>query len=107
MFGRKERKKAWARDPITSLEDLRDDCVALFINSGLTMKEVHARGGPTPHTISKWLYKETRFPRMDSIRALMQALDYDLVAMPTLDAQQYRSTHSYGNVTMFKQRRRA
>ena len=73
MFGRRERSSPYQRDPITDLEDLRDDCIALFINSGMTMKQVHVSGGPTPQTISKWLYKETRFPRMDSIRAFLQA----------------------------------
>lgn len=106
MFGRRERSSPYQRDPITNLEDLRDDCIALFINSRLTMKQVHENGGPTPGTISKWLYKETRFPRMDSIRALLQALGYDLVPMPVIQAQKYRQTHSLGNVTMFNPRRK-
>lgn len=79
MFGRKERKTPFKREPLTDLEDLRDDCIALFQNSGLTQKEIHARGGPTPHTISKWLYKETVFPRLDTIRAFVQALGGNLV----------------------------
>jgi hypothetical protein len=107
MFGRRERSTPYQTEPRTSLEDLRDDCVALFINSGLSMKQVHLNGGPTPSTISKWLYHETRFPRMDSIRALMQALGYDLVPMPILAAQSYREKHSLGNVTMFRPRKAA
>ena len=106
MFGRRERKTPYSREPITDLEDLRDDCIALFMNSNITMKEVHHRGGPTPGTISKWLYKETRFPRMDSIRAFLQALEYDLVPMPRIAAQNYRSKHSFGTVTMFDQKKR-
>lgn len=90
MFGRRERKRAFQREPITQLEDLRDDCVALFINSGMTQKEVHQAGGPTPATISKWLYKETMFPRMDSIRAMLQAMGYDLLPVPIKVAQQER-----------------
>ena len=76
----------------------------------MTMKQVHVSGGPTPQTISKWLYKETRFPRMDSIRAFLQALGFDYVIMPQAQAQKYRASHSFGTVTMFrkpKQQKRA
>lgn len=78
MFGHKERRTPLVREPITSLEDIRDDCVALFQQSKLTREEVHRRGGPTSATIGKWLYKETHFPRLDSIRGLLQALGHDL-----------------------------
>jgi hypothetical protein len=77
------------------------------MNSDMTMKAVHEAGGPTPQTISKWLYKETRFPRMDSIRAFLQALGYDYVIMPRIKAQRYREQHSFGNVTMFRPRKAA
>jgi transcriptional regulator with XRE-family HTH domain len=90
MFGRKERKRHWQREPLASLEDMRDDCVALFLNSGLTQDQVHQRGGPTAGTISKWLYKETRFPRLDTMRALVRALGCDFVIVPADIAAQYR-----------------
>lgn len=90
MFGRKERKHHWVREPLTKLEDLRDDCIAVFRDSGMTMREVHQAGGPTPQTISKWLYKETRFPRLDSVRALLQALGHELMPMPKEQAAQIR-----------------
>lgn len=82
MFGRKGRKTPLKRKPLASLEDLRDDCIALFLNSGLTQKQVHERGGPTPQTITRWLYKETVFPRMDTIRGILQALGADVVVLP-------------------------
>lgn len=66
------------REPITSLEDLRDDCVAVVLNSGQSFKRVHEKGGPTPQTTSKWLYRETRFPQLATIRAMLNACDYDL-----------------------------
>jgi hypothetical protein len=87
MFGRKERKFAFKREPITELEDLRDDCIAVFLNSGLTMKAIHEKGGPTPHTTSKWLYRETRFPRMDSVRSMLQACDYELTIKPLAEVE--------------------
>lgn len=66
------------REPIEALEDLRDDCIAIVINSKMTFKQVHERGGPTPKTVSKWLYRETKFPRLATIRAILNACDHDL-----------------------------
>lgn len=93
MFGRKDRKTPLRRKPITSLEDLRDDCIALFLNSGMTQKQVHEQGGPTPATITKWLYKETVFPRLDTIRSIMQVLGADLVAMPRNEVEQFKGEY--------------
>lgn len=82
MFGRRERTKPLTREQLTHLEDLRDDCIALYLNSGLTQKDIHAKGGPTPATISKWLYKETMFPRYQSIESFLLALGYGLTPQP-------------------------
>lgn len=90
MFGRKERRTPFQRETSDRLEALRDDCIALFINSGLTQQEIHARGGPTPATISKWLYKETMFPRMNTIISFAAALGGDLVIMGRAGADQLR-----------------
>jgi hypothetical protein len=70
MFGRSERKTPFQREQNQKLENLRDDCIALFINSGLTQKQIHERGGPTPTTISKWLYGETHFPTLRIHRSI-------------------------------------
>lgn len=83
MFGRKDRLAPSKREPRTDLEDLRDDCIAVFLDSGMSMKEVHEAGGPTPVTTARWLYRETRFPRFDTIRAMLKALDHDLTVRPT------------------------
>lgn len=96
MFSRRVRAAPLKREPIARLEDLRDDCIALFINSGLTQQEVHARGGPTPATISNWLYKITKFPRMDTMRALVQAVGGDIVVVSAERAKELR-TLSYGD----------
>lgn len=74
MFGRKGRRTPFQREMDEELEAIRDDCIALFINSGLSQKQIHERGGPTPHTISKWLYKETVFVRMATVMSLTKAL---------------------------------
>lgn len=74
MQGTRARKTPFERDPNEDLEDLRDDCIALFLNSRMTQKDITARGGPTPATISKWLYKETRFPRYETIQNFLKAL---------------------------------
>lgn len=90
MFGRKGRKTPFQREPIADLEDIRDDCVAVFLNSGLTQEQVHSNGGPTPGTISKWLYKETRFPRLDTVRAFYRAMNHDLIPVPRSQADDWR-----------------
>jgi transcriptional regulator with XRE-family HTH domain len=82
VFGRRERARPLSREQLSHLEDLRDDCIALFINSGLTQKDIHARGGPTPATISKWLYKETMFPRYQTLESFALALGYGLSLSP-------------------------
>ena len=92
MFGRKTRKRPLQREQDEQLEGLRDDCIALFINSGLTQKEITARGGPTPQTISKWLYKETHFPRYSTIESFLLALGYGMTVAPLADIAAERAT---------------
>jgi post-segregation antitoxin (ccd killing protein) len=88
MFGKRNRKTPFTREPAVELEDLRDDCVALYLNSGLSFQQVHANGGPTGPTVSKWLYKETRFPRLDTMRALARAVGGDIVVVGSQVAAQ-------------------
>lgn len=76
------RKTPFKREPRADLEDLRDDSVAVFLNSGYTQQDVHARGGPTPATISRWLYKETMFPQLATVRSLLLACGYDFRVLP-------------------------
>lgn len=89
-----KKKQTPKRDPEPLLEDLRDDCVAIFLNSGMTQQQVHEAGGPTPQTISKWLYKETRFPQLPSVRALLKACGGDLVAVSAKRADWLRGALS-------------
>lgn len=91
MFGRSERRTPFQRQQDHKLENLRDDCIALFINSGLTQKQIHANGGPTPQTISKWLYGETHFPRYASIEAFLLALGHELMPVSSAVAQELRN----------------
>jgi hypothetical protein len=92
MFGRKkDRKTPFVMEPRADLEDMRDDCVALFLNSGKSFEDVHAEGGPTGPTVSKWLYKETRFPRLDTMRALVRAVGGDIVVVGVNTAATLRS----------------
>lgn len=76
------KTKSTKREPLTSLEDLRDDCIAVVINSGQSFKRVHERGGPTPQTTSKWLYRETQFPQLATVRAMLKACDHELTIAP-------------------------
>ena len=79
------------REQLEALEDMRDDCIALFVNSGLRQKDIHERGGPTPGTISKWLYKETFFPRYSTIDSFLRAMGYALTPVPLHDFTQFHS----------------
>jgi hypothetical protein len=90
MFGRRERKRPLVRENLEQLENLRDDCIALFINSGLRQKDITNRGGPTPQTISKWLYKETHFPRYSTIESFLMALGYGLTVASVEDITRFR-----------------
>jgi hypothetical protein len=87
-----------ARQPLVELEDLRDDCIAVMLNSGQSLKRVHERGGPTPQTTSKWLYRETRFPQLATIRAMLKACDHDLVIVSGAGAGVKRI--GYGGISM-------
>lgn len=85
VFGRRNRKRPLEREQNEQLEGLRDDCIALFINSGLRQVDITNRGGPTPQTISKWLYKETHFPRYATIESFLLALGYGMTVAPLVD----------------------
>lgn len=78
-------KGFYSRERDDHLEDLRDDCIAVALNSKLSFQEIHARGGPTTQTISKWLYKETQFPRLGTVRSILKACGHDLTVAPTGD----------------------
>lgn len=88
-----------ARKPLVDLEDLRDDSIAVMINSGQSLKRVHERGGPTPQTISKWLYRETRFPQLATVRALLNACDHDLTVV-SRDGSAVVKRIGYGGISM-------
>lgn len=77
-----KRKTPIKRQPLASLEDIRDDCVAVVINSGQSFKRVHENGGPTPQTTSKWLHKETMFPQLATVRAMLNACGHELTIAP-------------------------
>lgn len=79
-MGRDTSKKTEAR--VVDLEDLRDDTIAVVLNSGYSFERVHREGGPTAQTLRKWLYRETRYPRLDSVRSTLQACGYDFFVLP-------------------------
>lgn len=76
------RKSSLRREPIAELEDLRDECIGIALETKRSFKDIHERGGPTPQTIGKWLYRETRFPQLATVRAILRACEYDLVVSP-------------------------
>ncbi len=78
-LGQTVRRTPFQRQLDEDLETLRDDCIALFINSKMTQQQVHQAGGPTSGTISKWLYRETRFPQYRTINSFVHALGCQLM----------------------------
>ncbi len=78
-LGQTVRRTPFQRELDEDLETLRDDCIALFLNSKMTQKQVHQTGGPTPGTISKWLYRETKFPQYRTINSFVMALGCQLM----------------------------
>ncbi len=87
------RKSKNVREPIAELEDLRDDCIGIALESRMSFKDIHARGGPTPSTIGKWLYRETRFPQLATVRAVLRACDYDLSVSRRGEFEPHRFSH--------------
>jgi hypothetical protein len=88
------RAKISKREPLADLEDLRDDCIGIALETKMSFKDIHEKGGPTPQTSAKWLYRETRFPQLATIRAMLRACDYDLSVTPTEDFEPRRFSHS-------------
>lgn len=88
------RAKTAPREPLTDLEDLRDDCIGIALETKMTFKDIHEKGGPTPQTSAKWLYRETRFPQLATIRAMLRACDYDLTVAPRGDFEARRFSHA-------------
>lgn len=72
-----------AREPRIDLEDLRDDTIAVVLNSGMSFTKIEQEGGPTTTTLRKWLYKETKFPRLDTVRSILKICGYDFAVVPT------------------------
>lgn len=71
--------------PLTDIQDLRDETVGIMRASGLTQKQIHERGGPTPATQTKWNYEETKRPWINTIRGALQACGYELAIVPAKD----------------------
>jgi hypothetical protein len=91
-------KQTPKRDPEPYLEDIRDDCIAIFLNSGMTQEQVHQNGGPTHTTITRWLYKETRFPQFATVRSFLNACGADLVAVSSSRAARMKEAPIEGRL---------
>jgi hypothetical protein len=81
------------REPIAELEDLRDDTMGIALETRMSFKEIHAQGGPTPQTISKWLYRETRFPQLATVRAILRPCGFDLSVIRQGELEPRRFSH--------------
>jgi hypothetical protein len=80
---RKKRiEKAMKNPPKISIEDLRDETMAIVRKSGLTYDEIHAKFGASGTTLTKWNYKETLRPQLNTIRGTLRACGFDLVIAP-------------------------
>ena len=67
---------------LENCQDLRDDICAIVLKAGNSLDEtllrIHEHSGPHPHTIRKWLSKETNSPQLGKIRATLEILGYSL-----------------------------
>ena len=81
------------REPIVELEDLRDDTIGIALETRMSFKEIHEKGGPTPQTIAKWLYRETRFPQLATVRAILKPCGYDLSVVHEGEIEPRRFSH--------------
>jgi hypothetical protein len=88
------RRSMTKREPIAELEDIRDDCIGIALETKMSFKQIHENGGPTPQTQSKWLYRETRFPQLATIRAMLRACDYDLTVTRVGEFEPHRFSHA-------------
>jgi hypothetical protein len=103
-MGRSARVKP--REPIAELEDLRDDTIGIALETKMSFKTIHEKGGPTPQTIGKWFYRETRFPQLATVRAILRACGYDLTVSKQGEFEPRRFSHE--NITYPKpQKKRA
>lgn len=73
-----KEREAKGLKPIASTEDLRDDCVSLVKNSGISFEEIHNRNGPTPQTLARWRDKEVVSPNMNKMRSALRAIGKDI-----------------------------
>jgi hypothetical protein len=65
-----------------TLEDIRDEVMALVRASGYTYEQVHARGGASVPTLVKWSSKETKNPHLLSIRKTLRAIGHEVMIIP-------------------------
>lgn len=78
---------------LVDIQDIRDTVVGIMKASGLTQKQIHERGGPTPGTQSKWNYEETKRPWLNTMRGALQACGYDFVIAPATQAVEAAPQH--------------
>lgn len=73
-----------AREPakFMAVDDLRDDCMSIVKNSGLSYAQITARGGPSAATLGKWNHRETKKPQLNTIRGALAACGMKIVFLP-------------------------
>ena len=74
----RERQQA----TLEAYEDLRDDVITLVMNHKMTFEEIHARCGPTPDTLVRWMTKIVHKPQLGKVQSVLRILGYDLGVVP-------------------------
>lgn len=91
----------------TEKDPMIDVIRTVIADSGETLKKISEDSGVATHTISAWLYGETKQPRAASVNAVLRALGYKLEVVnysftstikPTFlkEARVYRLSNSKG-----------
>lgn len=76
----KERKRQ-GKEPFMSVEDIRDETVALLRNAHTGkdwIRETVAAGGPTAQTLEKWWDKRIFQPQMPTVRKALRTIGKDI-----------------------------
>lgn len=60
-----------------SIEDLRDDVMAIIRDSKVDWDDIHANFGPTRRTLSRWDQKIVKFPQLGKMRTALRAVGKD------------------------------
>lgn len=77
------RRAARTMPPEQQIGDLRDDVMAVVLNTfGRDFKRSHEKGGPVAGTLLAWDRKQVQRPQLNTVRGALRSCGYDLFILP-------------------------